>query len=283
MSKYKNACRLIDILAGENGLVAVLEAYFDASRRDAAQQDNVLSVAGVVFGSDRAKKALRDWKKLWPDGFHMNKFNARVPPYDKLGDTEIHQKMLGMVEIIRERSEHVVAASCSLDELKRLAPEREEFDSNYHVLTDAMSTGYGLCLHMAMSNLGRLTENYKQGVSYFIEKGDLHQGRSAVFIDAALREKEYLRLYNYKNHAFDFKAENRMFEMADFLAWEWSKDRERMGRGESRRKSINALFEDKLAPIDVPFKIASQGYHFEGAPLKKMFDSLRVIYSKESA
>ena len=229
--------RLLEILADENGRVAVLEAYFDASVRDS----KVICVAGLAFTARRAKSALAEWTELWPQPFRMSKFNAREKPFDKFTNTTRDARMKDMVAILNRYSDFKIAVSCSLDDVQRLVPSKVE--PGFEFLLDGLGTAYGLCLHMAMHALGSIA-GADDGIAYFIEEGDLHQGRARVFIDRVIAVPAIKASYNVSSYTFATKSKLRIFEAADLFCWEWAKQRDMMALGKPMRKSLQALLGD---------------------------------------
>src|SRR5688500_4824697 len=80
---------------------------------DAGAQQGVFCVAAVAFGYDRARKANNKWSRLMKGRtFHMTDLNARQGEFEGIQNHEVHEIMVGAVEIVREYASFMVAVSC---------------------------------------------------------------------------------------------------------------------------------------------------------------------------
>lgn len=170
-------CWLLDrAMPWAEGSAAVLETYFDASKRDGG----TLCVAGFAFGSIGAKQATQDWIGLWGDTrCHMTDLNSKPEKHYGWSSQEAGDRLKRSVEIIKEHALMTVAVSCSMDEVRRLAPTSADPGS-----TDILSgfrTAYAICTHAAMFSLADLVHG-NIDIAYFFESGDQYQAESQRFI-----------------------------------------------------------------------------------------------------
>jgi hypothetical protein len=271
-------CELLDFaMPWDGGQAALLVAYFDASKRDGG----TFCVAGFAFGSDRAKKATADWKRLWGDTqCHMTDLSASPPQGDFKGWTndQAKERIESAIPIITRTASFGVAVSCDVTELSRVAPTTADPESR--VILGGFRLPYAFCCHAAMSALAKLATN--ADIAYFFETGDDYQGESQAFMGwINSHPRVAKRLYGLRSHTPLGKADARLFETADILAWEWAKHVERDSRGHPldkngvtrMRGSLKALLGDKLIKsretnIISPIR---RGWHITGMPLERFY------------
>lgn len=258
------------------GHAIVLEAYFDASKRDGN-----FCVAGYAFGLDDAKKATRDWKRLWGSTqCHMTDLSATTPAEDFKGWTaaQTKERIEAAIPIINEWASFGVAVSVDLAELASLAPTTA--DPKSEVILGGFRTPYALCCHAAMVAMGHITGNSDN--AYFFEFGDTNQGESATFTAWMQRYPRIARrLYGMRSYAILPAADSRLFEMADILAWEWAKhierDKARSPLDENgvtrQRGSLRALLGSGLQKDSETNFISAnrRAWHMTGAPLQRYY------------
>lgn len=264
-------CWLLNrVMPWAGGYAVVLEAYFDASKRDGGQ----FCVAGFAFGEDRAKKATRDWMRLWGDErCHMTDLHTRKPNGRFAGwsDGQAGKRLEACTPIMNSAASFAVAVSCNVDEVERLAPKL--VDPGSRALLGGFRSAYGVCCHAAMASLARMTGG-QGGIAYFFESGDEYQGESQAFIAQIAAVPEVARrLYGRRSHAVLDKQDCRLFEMSDILAWEWAKHVQRVANGDPMRPSLRALLGEDLqkkGETNVG-SAARRGWHLTGAPLEHYF------------
>jgi DNA-binding GntR family transcriptional regulator len=92
--------RLTEILLPNGGIVAVLEAYFDASTQ------RVFSVCGYAFEVPQAKKLSKEWRRLFArygGNAHMTDLHARKRQFNGISDAEVNRLMQEQVKLINRR------------------------------------------------------------------------------------------------------------------------------------------------------------------------------------
>jgi len=272
-------CWLLDrAMPWSGGYAVVLEAYFDASKRD----DGAFCVAGFAFGYDRAKKATHDWKQLWGDTqCHMTDLSANPPREDFKGwsNDQAKERIEAAISIINRLASFGVAVSVDVAEFASLAPTVA--DPGSQMVLNGFRTPYAVCCHSAMAAMARLTGG-GEDIAYFFEFGDKDQGESAAFTSwikahGALSR----RLYGMRSHSILDAADSRLFEMADIFAWEWAKhvqrDKNRYPLDENgvtrQRGSLRALLGDGLQKKNETNVLSAnrRGWHISGEPLERYF------------
>ena len=228
----------------------MLDAYFDASKREGGS----FCVAGYAFGLDAAKKATRDWKRVWGDiQCHMTDLSANPPQGDfkDWASAKTKDHLESSVPIINGWASFGVAVSANAAELAGFAPTISDPDSK--VMLGGLRTPYAVCCHYAMASLRNLSGN--ADIAYFFEFGDKNQGEAEAFAKHVLSDREVARrLYGMRSYSILDAADCRLFEMADIFAWEWAKHVERDAarfpldeNGQTRiRGSLRALLGDEL-------------------------------------
>lgn len=266
----------------EDGMVVMLRAYFDASRR----QSGVSCVAGVAFGLDRAKKAEREWRSIFgAQGCHMTDLHARKGAFKGISDAEADRLCRAAVRAINEHASFIAVVSCDEPEVNRLTP-RETLEHS-ELLMDGMRSAYNCGLHWAMMAMGLLA-GCNQRIQYWFERGDEFQGAARRFL-ASLNEPnaEPLRQsYCYGSDAFVSKADANLFDTADFVAWEWGKHADRVREGRSARPSLAALMDGPCVVAGQPFWQSATRYanHYTGKPLENFFGKMgRIMLATSQA
>ena len=246
----------------------MLEAYFDASKRDGG----ILCVAGFAYGIERGKKATRALKSLWgKKRFHMTDLHTNPERYYGFTKAQAHEIFERTTQIPITYASFAVAVSCRLDEIQRLAPT--EADPGSRNILAGFRTGYAMCCHAAMAALGDLAAK-GTSIAYFFEHGDEHQGESQQFMRLMRSHPIAAKsLYKMSSHTVLIKADCRLFELSDMMAWEWAKHVERTGASIGIRPSLRAILGDGLAK-DGELNVRSpnkRGWHLTGAPLERYY------------
>jgi hypothetical protein len=262
----------------DDGTIFMLRAYFDASQRESG----VFSVAGVAFGVDRARKADREWRLAF-DGrrLHMADLHARKGDFEGISAEDAGRYCRSAVEIITRYASVVVAVSCDVEEVERLRPKGDRFDS--HQMTDSVRSSYNCGLHWTMMALGGILGRDCQKVQYWFERGDKFQGASRRFLETLNNpDTESLRLaYCYGSDAFVSKADAPLFDAADLVAWEWGKHIDRIRAGQPVRPSLVALMGDQCVVDGKPgYRSDARGrgaIHASGEPLARFFRKFSAL------
>ena len=165
---------LLDLVVPDGGAVALLAAYFDASRMDSG----VFCVAGFAFGRDRAKKAERAWRALWGNTIcHMADLHTRKKGsvFADWTSEQAGRRLKDCVRIINAHASYAVCVSCDLPEIERLAPMSAAKGSEIYL--DAFRRAYATCCHLAMASLGNIVRENSgvPAVAYFFGSGDQYQ------------------------------------------------------------------------------------------------------------
>lgn len=253
----------------------VLRAYFDASRR----QSGVSCVAGVAFGIDRAKKAEREWHRIFgAQGCHMTDLHARKGAFAGISKEEADRLCRAAVRVINDHASFIAVVSCHDEEVRRQAPREAAADSE--PLLDSARSAYNCGLHWTMMALGTLLGR-QQRIQYWFERGDEFQGAARRFL-ATLndpRADALRRSYCYGSDAFVSKADAVLFDAADIVAWEWGKHVDRLREGKGARPSLVALMDGPCVVSQQPFLWSATRYanHYTGKPLENYFSKMQRL------
>jgi hypothetical protein len=191
---------------------------------------------------------------------------------------QIDERIRAAIPIINQMASFGVAVSVNTAELASLAPKTA--DPGSRVIHGGFRTPYAVCCHAAMVSLVRLSRN--ADIAYRFESGDKNQGESQSFIAWVASQRDAAQqLYGLRSHAVLDKADSRLFEMADMLAWEWAKH---VDRDEARypldengvtrmRGSLRALLGDgleKSRETNVQ-SFDRRGWHISGEALVRFY------------
>lgn len=245
---------------------------------DAGTQNDTFSVSALAFGPDRAKKALRQWQRLWGNvRCHMSDLHNRKGEFASWSREAGAERLKKCIPIMQGFASYGVAVSVNLHELKALAPTKADKDSKQFL--DGFRTAYAFCCHMAMAHLAYMTSANEQ-VRYVFESGDLHQGESQRFISLIAAYPHFARhLYRWQSHTVESKQDTRLFEMSDIIAWEWARHVNRQAMGKDMRGSLKALVGK--GAVGLPgHNIVSEKYrlhHMTSEPLKRYFTTANEL------
>lgn len=261
-------------------MVVMLAAYFDAS----ARQSGVFSVAGVAFGIDRAKKAEREWRSIFGDRrCHMTDLHARKREFLGVSDKGADQLCRAAIRTIATYATIVISVSCDIDEVARLTPR--DVTNDALPLADALRSAYNCCLHWAMHAMGSATSQAEH-IQYWFELGDEYQGAARRFLTTLNDSKAepLRRAYSYGSDAFVSKADARLFEVPDVVAWEWAKNIDRFREGKNSRPSLEALMGGPCLQDNAPghHSVGRYARHFTGAPLERFFRKMGAVMAATS-
>lgn len=270
------------------GKIVALRAYMDASIRS----EEIISVSGFAFGLDNAKKANREWKKLFGDKIcHMTDLHNRRGEFSDITREQGGELLKGAVRIINRYSSFGVSASCDISQIKHLLPSQSSDDFNSREIIKGFQTPYSFCSHMAMSLMGRLS-NQEAGISYVFELGDEGQGGSKAYCDFlfSLGMPTILKRYGANSIGYAQKDSiHNLLQTADVLAWEWTKNIERKRSGFKPRPSLNALFGDDISQgrNKYGYSATSQSgniicSHFQGENLNGFLEFFRKFMTDEN-
>jgi hypothetical protein len=263
-------CWLLDrVKPWSGGYAVVLQAYFDASRRNGG----TFCVAGYAFGDDRAKKATRAWQQLWGETrSHMTDMHNLRGAFKGWDKNQTGRRLQDAVPLINGGASFGVAVSVSMAEFERLAPQTA--DPGSKALLGGFRTPYGFCCHLAMAAIASLSGGPANDIAHFFESGDDNQFESQEFM-ARLAANALVarRMYKMRSHAVLSKKDCRLFEMSDILAWEWAKHVERDAEGKGMRGSLTAMLGDDCVQSR-PTNLISptrRGWHITGEPMERYF------------
>jgi hypothetical protein len=270
---------LLDLIVPDGGTVALLAAYFDASR----MESGVFCVGGFAFGRDRAKKAERAWRRLWGDTIcRMADLHSRKPgsAFADWTSDQAGQRLEDCVLIINEYASYAVCVSCDLPEIEGLAPRSAEKGSEIYL--DGFRRAYATCCHLAMAVLGNIIRENSgvPAVAYFFESGDQYQTESQRFIALASNEPLLKEMYCHKSHTVSDKPDARLLETADIIAWEWAKHQDRVRDKRHMRPSLLAMLDPGSSGLMSRADFGStsrRAVHVTGEPLQRYFDKVKHL------
>ena len=203
--------RILDFLP-RHGAAAVLEAYFDESER----ASGMFCVAGYAFAPHQARKFAKEWRRLFPNGFHMVEFAHRNGIFEGIEADERDDLFARAVETISERASVAVAVSCNVAEVNR------------HAIKGAAGYehAYPLCCHLCMMGLCRYLDkagSHAESIAYIFEAGNAFENEARRFMLNVSKNDDLKTAYKHHSDSFVLKGDAVALESADLLAWEWGK------------------------------------------------------------
>lgn len=260
----------------------MLKAFVDAS----LLRSGVFCVAGLAFGLDRAKKAHKEWVALYGHRHgHMTDLHARRGEFEGISDDEADRLCRGSVRIINKYASYIVTVACDISEVVESLPTEATPDSKW--ILDVYKNFYPVCAHWALTSIGNFAGRKPGGIAYWFELGDEDQGAVMRFLSdiRTPAKRPLLDNYAFSSATFSPADDVRLFETADFAAWEWAKQIERQRNGLPTRPSLIALMSDQPCMVaGKPYcKTASRyAVHYSGEPLTKYMDASRRILAATS-
>lgn len=249
----------------QDGCIAVLRVYIDASTRD---DSGLLSVAGYLFESSRVRR----FRQRWRDTFGTENFSwadlvARRKAFKHLQGKENnpeHSRLIAAgVSIVRE---HVIAGtivSCWKQDVERFGP----------TWIKGFGHAYSIAGHMAMAGMGLWAKrhNYRGGISYVIEAGDDGYDQLDHLLSYASKSPEVADFYQWHGHSTTPKTPFSPFHAPDLLAWEWGKFMAETGVERKRlmRLSLVNLLIHRLDSYSFQ--------HLSGDPFLRFFNQIHDL------
>src|SRR5258708_2752761 len=224
------------LLPRRNGLAAMLQAYFDASRRPSG----AFCVAGYAFAKPQVKKFDKEWWSIFGayGGCHMKELTQRRGRFKTVNPSQAGELLKRGVQIIKRRISFGVTISCDVNEMNALLP----------TWIGGFQHAYPVCCHLAMHALGNLVRKsgHDDEIAYFFESGDEYSGVAHNFMARAIDTPELKESYRYGSHSFIGKDKALPLQAADVLAWEWAKYLDETVTRNIRlmRKSLAALLSE---------------------------------------
>jgi uncharacterized protein DUF3800 len=253
------------LLPEENGVLAVLHAYFDASHRPSG----TFCVAGYAFAKEQAKAFDDDWRKVFGKygGCHMKELAHRAGRFKGIDKAEADRLIKAAVKIITRRISFGVAISCDLPEILALLPR----------WLQGFEHAYPVCCHLAMTMLGNhVTESgHEDDIAYFFESGDEYSGAAHRFMMRTDEVPEMKKSYRHRSHSFVGKNDALPLQAADILAWEYAKYRDETvnKRVRNMRMSLASLLSVNREYDSTRYKVS----HITGEPLRSFAAKATVL------
>lgn len=243
-----------------SGDVVALRAGIDSS----LLSSGVMSVAGVSFGYDNARKANAKWERLMKGRtFHMTDLNARRGDFVGISDDEVITIMRGIVEIVNRYASSIVCTSFDAagisEAFPKLSKENPHDDGG---LFGAFRTPYGALLHICMWAMGDIARersglNVRQ-ISYVLETGDEGQAGFLRYlnhimgaVDTHPNYRHFVDQYSlYSVTSMPKQQMQSVLHAADLIAWEWGRQVDRQRNDKPMRASLSAVTDGVKSNAD---------------------------------
>jgi len=205
------------LLDGEEGLIAVLRAYVDASDR---KKDGLLTVSAHLIESKRVRRFKQDWKRAFGDvSFSWAELVTRHGAFSHLFGPEHndeHRRLVTQgVRLVRDYFIGGSVVSCWRQDVASYGP----------TWIKGFGHAYSVAGHMALAGMGAWAKrnSYKGGIAYFIEAGDEGQDQLEHLLSYASKSPEVRDMYQWASHTTALKTVASPYHAPDLLAWEWGK------------------------------------------------------------
>jgi len=270
---------LVDAILPKGGAVAMLQSYFDASRREGG----FFCVAGYLFTKSQVKAFTAEW--MSPElfgpygGCHMKELTQKRGRFHRISQPEADRLIKSAVRVISQRIKYGVMISCELPEINALLPSWVD-QNNRRYNIEGFNHPYPVCCHMAMSFLGgRLAHSGSRAeIAYFFESGDDGSSIAHRFMEFADKSPELKQSYRHHSHTFIAKEKAPPLHAADLLAWEWAKylDETHFKKKRLMRLSLGNLL---TVPVEGGRKWDKRhdGRHLTGEPLVRYLDQIKEL------
>jgi hypothetical protein len=257
---------LLDLLLpDEDGCVAVIRAYIDASER---KEMGLFSVAGFLFDSGRVRGFRKEWNRTFGGSrFSWADLIARSKPFDHLRgrehDDEHAELVRTGVRLVRDNCLSGTTVSIWTQDIENFSPR----------YIKGFSQAYSICTHMCAWGLGKLAKQHrlKGGIAYVLEAGDEYADEANHLLSYAAKVPVIADGYQWRSHAFIPKDAGSPFHAGDLLAWEWGKYWTETVVKKKRRmhKSLVHLLINDLDRYQV--------MHLGGDSLLKFFNDINAL------
>jgi hypothetical protein len=216
------------------GLIAVLEAYFDESR-----QRGQFCVVGHLYRPDQARRFRQRWlTRMHGRTFHATDAAACEGDFKGFTTDQIEALWPRLLRIIVDCTSLTIGVHFNLDELRQYQPQAVKLEKFAYVI------GAISCINKVSRWVDHRMPT--QRVSYFFDQG--HQGEAAAgrIIDAFIAHRASRKGFKYRNHSFLESSESPLLQGADLLAWELCKGLVAYyGERENYREAIRILLGAK--------------------------------------
>lgn len=202
-----------------------MAAYLDESGTHADAP--VMCVAGYLFTADDAKRFTDEWdaavRSAGLSHFHMTDCANGGGEFTGWAKKRRDTLARDLITLIRARMTYGFAVSMSVPQYERMAPqgwiERE-------------GSAYTACLHLALVLVGAWAQRagYDGRVAYFFEAGHARQEEAHKKLNAHAARPLQRDAIRYGSHTFASKGNEagRLFDAADYLAWQYYKHHDRV-------------------------------------------------------
>jgi hypothetical protein len=206
---------LVDaVLPDGEGMVAVLQAYFDESgTHDGSGR---MCIAGYLFAPAQAKKFSKEWGAVLAaaglDSFSASDCANGGKAFRGMPADERDRLARKLIALIRERMTFGVAVVFAADTYE--AEATREWVKYY-------GHPYTTCLQFCLAEVNRWAKRtgFLGEVAYFFEAGHRHQREANERMHNIARDAKKRADYHYASHTFIDKRHARPCDAADYLAW----------------------------------------------------------------
>lgn len=229
------------LLSDDDGLVAVLRLYGDASNR---KETGLFSVGGYLIESGRARRFRQEWKSVFGEQkFSWADLVAKSEPFQGISKPEHDQLIRAGVKLVRENFIAGVIVSCWTQDVENFSPR----------WIRGYGRAYSICCHFCATGMGQWAKEngYKGGIAYIFETGDDYNEEAHHVLNQATKVDVVQQSYQYFSHGFAPKDAGSPFHGPDLLAWEWGKYWTESVAQQKRQKrpmrlSLVALLRERL-------------------------------------
>jgi hypothetical protein len=229
--------RFMAVMLPDDGhVMTIVESYFDESgSHDGAK---VLCVAGYIFAKPQAELLDQDWREVlaWKGlpYFHMVDCAHGNGVFANLTKKERIMVASRMIGIIKKRAVQGVAVTILPEKFSSI------IGTGHPVYTDA----YVVLAHAMVQAMVKFLGAQPPGIermAYFFEAGHKSRPNAEALMHVLFNAPSLKDQYQYGGHAFVPKEKTPCVQAADFLAWQWCKERKNLLEGRPTRKDCASL------------------------------------------
>jgi hypothetical protein len=237
----------------------VFEAYFDLSQGNSP----IVCMAGYISTVTKWSEFVRKWRqtinKAGISCFHMTDFVARVPPFDKLNETERGRLMRRLVRLMNRYS----VASFDLSMLKT---DYEEVLLDHQKKVVRSPWIFLALLSMSAVRICAEQLNYSEPIPLLFDRGDRYSGEFKQAYDFWFDHEgdNFIKQFSLGSLTFADRCERNPLQAADVFAYEtWRYRSAALKNSDTvKRKSFEQLLRQ-----------ARYSMFFDRATLSKIMDA----------
>lgn len=240
------SARLLEILVPPGRFAVLLtESYYDESDSTSEPANpQVLSVAGYLFDSDKARELEAGWRPLLTKygltHFSMADCNSQWKEFSRYSDSECVVIQTKFIEAVKSTAKHGFCASIELRH-RNLLPSSKQYGLE-------QISPYTLCCFWCIEHARYWAKkhSYNGKFAYFFENGYVYEPEATAVIRGMFSDPWVCEKYLHASDTFASKKDVLPLQAADILAWQWRKNVMERMKGNMKPRA------DLMSLLDIP-------------------------------